>query len=262
MKISKVPAFMPRQEDLPVVDGQPNRRNPQHIFEETVPFTVRLVGNEDDLRKAVQVRHTAYARHVPVFAETLRSAEVSDNEEGVVVLLAESKLDGSPLGTMRIHTNDFRPLYLEQSVQLPDHLRNCRLAEATRLGVALGKEGRLVTTMLFKAFFQFCQHTEVEWMVVAGRSPVDRQYDRLMFEDVFPGMGYIPLLHANNMPHRVMSFNVETAQARWAQAGHSLYDFIFRTRHPDIHLGSLSLRSKRVPWHTKANAAKVNQAHV
>jgi hypothetical protein len=262
MKINKVPAFVARQEDVADAEAHGIAHHPQHIFEETVPFTVRLVGNEDDLRKAVQVRHTAYARHVPTFAETLKSAEASDNEEGVVVLLAESKLDGSPLGTMRVHTNDFRPLYLEQSVQLPDHLRNCRLAEATRLGVALGKEGRLVTTMLFKAFFQFCQHTEVEWMVVAGRSPVDRQYDRLMFEDVFPGMGYIPLLHANNMPHRVMSFNVETAQARWAQAGHSLYDFIFRTRHPDIHLGALSLRAKRVPWHSKPGTVESAQVHV
>ena len=88
--------------------------------EERLPFTVRLVRNEADLKKAVQIRHAAYARHLPIFAETLKTAETDDAEDGVVVLLAESKLDGSPLGTMRIQTNQFKPLSLEQSIELPD----------------------------------------------------------------------------------------------------------------------------------------------
>lgn len=206
------------------------------MVEERLPFTVRLVRNEDDLEKAVHIRHSAYARHLPDFAETLKSPETSDAENGVVVLLAESKLDGSPLGTMRIQTNQFKPLCLEQSVELPDWLKARPLAEATRLGVD-GKGGRLVTTVLFKAFFQYCQHTGIEWMVVTGRAPVDRMYDRLLFEDVFPGMGYIPFQHVGNLPHRVMSFNVDTAEDRWAQAKHPLLGFMCHTHHPDIKLG-------------------------
>jgi hypothetical protein len=105
------------------------------------------------------------------------------------------------------------------------------------LGVTDGKGGRLVTTVLFKAFFQYCQQSGIEWMVVTGRAPVDRTYDRLLFEDVFPGRGYIPFSHVGNLPHRVMSFNVETAQVRWAAAKHPLYDFVFRTNHPDLDVG-------------------------
>ena len=208
------------------------------MVEEVLPFTVRLVGDDDDLNKAVKIRYSAYSRHLPIFAETLRLPESSDSDEGVVVLLAESKLDGSPLGTMRIQTNEFRPLSVEQSIQLPDWLKGQRLAEATRLGVTDGKGGRLVKTMLFKAFFQYCQQTGIEWMVIAGRSPIDRQYERLLFSDVFPGMGYVPLLHANNLPHRIMSFEVGSAEPRWAAANHPLHDFIFRTRHPDLQLGT------------------------
>ena len=156
-----------------------------------------------------------------------------------MVLLAESKLDGSPLGTMRIQTNQFKPLCLEQSVELPDWLKKQSLAEATRLGVTNEKGGRLVTTVLFKAYFQYCQQIGVEWMVIAGRSPVDRMYDRLLFSDVFPGLGYIPLLHAGNLPHRVLSFNIETAQDRWARAGHPLLGFMCHIHHPDIKLGGL-----------------------
>jgi hypothetical protein len=206
--------------------------------EERLPFTVRLVRNEDDLNKAVEIRHAAYARHLPTFAATLKAAETDDAESGVVVLLAESKLDGSPLGTMRIQTNQYKPLCLEQSIELPAWLKARPLAEATRLGVTNEKGGRLVTTVLFKAYFQYCLQIGVEWMVITARAPVDRTYDRLMFDDVFPGAGYIPIHHVGNLPHRVMSFNVDTAEARWAAAKHPLLGFMCNIVHPDIDLGS------------------------
>jgi hypothetical protein len=206
--------------------------------EELLPFTVRLVRNEEDLNKAVEIRHAAYARHLPAFAETLRTAEVDDAENGVVVLLAESKLDGSPLGTMRIQTNQYKALCLEESIELPEWLKSRPLAEATRLGVANEKGGRLVTTVLFKAYYQYCLQIGVEWMVVTARSPVDRTYDRLLFSDVFPGAGYIPIHHVGNLPHRVMSFNVDTARDRWTQVKHPLLGFMCDTFHPDIDLDS------------------------
>lgn len=211
----------------------------QGMTKELLPFTVHLVRNAEDLNKAVQIRHEAYARHLPEFAQTLQEPEAEDAEDGVVVLLAESKLDGSPLGTMRIQTNQFKPLCLEQSVTLPDWLKTLPLAEATRLGVANGKVGRLVTTVLFKAYFQYCQQAGIEWMVVTARAPIDRTYDRLMFDDVYPGAGFIPIHHVGNLPHRVMSFNVETAKARWTMANHPLLDFMCSINHPDIKLDQL-----------------------
>lgn len=218
------------------------RGNPARMVEEVLPFTVRLVGGDEDLSKAVRIRHSAYARHLPVFAESLKTPEPTDTESGVVVLLAESKLDGSPLGTMRIQTNEFKPLSLEQSIKLPDWLQGKRLAEATRLGVTDGKGGRLVTTVLFKAFYLYCKLVNIDWMVIAGRAPIDRQYARLMFDDVFPEMGLIPLVHAGNLPHRIMASKVSTAEARWTAGNNPLFDFAFRTYHPDIELGE-----RRVP---------------
>lgn len=211
--------------------------------DEILPFTVRLVRNDEDLSKAIQIRHAAYARHLPEFAETLKKPESADAEDGVVVLLAESKLDGSPLGTMRIQTNQFKPLSLEESIELPAWLKTKRLAEATRLGVTNEKGGRLVTTVIFKAYFQYCQENAIDWMVVTGRAPVDRTYDRLLFDDVFPGGGYTPIRHVGNIPHRVMRFDVEGAQALWTSAKHPLFDFIFRTNHRDIDIGGRRQRS-------------------
>ena len=69
---------------------------------ERLPFTVSVVRSDEELDKAVSMRHSAYARHVPDLADRLKAPEPCDYDGGSVVLLAESKLDGSPLGTMRI----------------------------------------------------------------------------------------------------------------------------------------------------------------
>jgi hypothetical protein len=203
--------------------------------EQTLPFTVRVVRDKAELMKAVQIRQAAYGRHLPEFAQTLKLPEALDLRPGVAVLLAESKLDGAPLGTMRIQTNRFEPLALEQSLVLPPALSTRPLAEAARLGVTGKPVGRMVKTLLFKAYYQYCVQNGIEWMVIAGRAPIDRQYDRLLFADVYPGMGAVPLRHAGNIPHRVMSFDIGSAERRWREAAHPLYDLVFRTRHADIH---------------------------
>lgn len=210
------------------------------IREQALPFTIRVVRDETELMKAVQIRQAAYGRHLPEFAQTLRLPEELDMRPGVAVLLAQSKLDGAPLGTMRIQTNRHQPLALEQSLALPPALTARPLAEATRLGVTGERVGRMVKTLLFKAYYEYCARNGIEWLVIAGRSPIDRQYDRLMFSDVYPGMGAVPLRHAGNIPHRVMSFEVASAERRWREAAHPLYDLVFRTRHADIDLGPVA----------------------
>jgi hypothetical protein len=184
----------------------------------------------------VLIRQAAYDRHLPEFAKSLYKPEAADFEKGTVVLLAESKEDGSAVGTMRIQTNAYKPLCLEQSINLPQWLKESPMAEATRLGVTNQVGGRLVTTALFKAFYMYCQQIGVEWMVIAGRAPVDRMYQRMLFDDVFPGQGMVPLAHASNLPHRVMQFNVKTAFERWSAVDHPLLKFAALTHHPDITL--------------------------
>jgi hypothetical protein len=221
---------------------------------ERLPFTVRLVEDDDSLSKAVRIRHAAYARHVPEFARTLALPEDGDYEDDSVVLLAESRLDGSPLGTARIQTNLYRPLQVEQSVVLPDWLQGRRLAEVTRLGVAEGRIGRLVKVALMKAFFDYWEKSGTEFAVVAGRVPIDRQYEQLLFTDVFEQGQMIPLRHASNIPHRVMSFEIATAEARWQAAGHPLLEFFRHTRHPDIDIGDVTAR-RAAPLRSPQRAA-------
>ncbi|WP_229425132.1 MULTISPECIES: hypothetical protein [unclassified Massilia] len=204
---------------------------------ERLPFTIRRVETEDDLLKAVRIRHAAYARHVPDFARSLALPEAADYESDTIVLLAESRLDGTPLGSTRIRTNLFRPLGVEESVELPDWLQGRRLVEATRLGIDEGRTGRMVKMALIKACYLYCQQNDIEWSVATGRPTVARQYEQLMFVDVFPGQGPIPLGHVGNIAHRVMAFEIASFEARWAAARHPLLNFFFNTAHPDIDVG-------------------------
>lgn len=201
---------------------------------ERLPFTIRRVASEADLWKAVRVRHAAYERHVPEFARELVRPEACDYGDDAVVFLAESKLDGSALGTARMQTNLAAHLHLEESIALPDWLQGKPLAEMSRLGVDNGRTGRMVKTALLKAGVMYCQENGIEWALATGRAPIDRQYEQLAFVDVFPEQGFIPLRHVGNIPHRVMAFDITTIEARWTAARHPLLNFFCHTRHPDI----------------------------
>jgi hypothetical protein len=208
------------------------------VATERLGFEVRAIDSQDDLFKAVAIRYEAYSRHLPELGRRLTAPEPADTQPGYTVLLAENRLDGSPLATVRLQTNAFGPLALQQSIELPPWLQGRTLAEATRLAVSESVRGRFVTLVMFKAFFQFCLANDIEWMVVCARPPLDRIYLSLLFEDVVPGGAYVPLKHSANIPHRALAFNVFTAEPRWRTAGHPLYSFMGLTLHPDIRVGA------------------------
>jgi hypothetical protein len=228
---------------------------------ERLPFTIRRVHTDDDMRKAVQVRYAAYLRHIPEFAQTLIEPEQCDYDDDAVILVAESKLDGTPLGSCRIQTNLHQPLSVEDSVALPAWLQGRRLAEVTRLGIGEGRIGRVVKIALIKACFEYCESLGIDWAVVTGRTPIDRQYEQLLFADVFEDKQPVPLSHVGNIPHRVMAFEIATGEQRWKAAGHPLLGFFRHTQHPDIDVGNeLRTRAPRArPARPLAAPARVAQ---
>lgn len=203
---------------------------------EHLPFTIKAIRTQSGLTKAVRLRQHAYGRHVPELASKLGAPESYDDEPGAVILLAESKLDGEAVGTMRIQTNRYQPLHLESSITLPAWLQDRSLAEATRLGVARGAVGTLAKMALFKAFYQYCLQAELDWMVITARAPLDRQYEALLFQDVREDRAYVPMHHIGDIPHRVLALDVTAARSRWQQAEHPLLKFMTQTVHPDIQV--------------------------
>jgi hypothetical protein len=232
------------QQSQPIFAHPSAALNTPALPTEHLPFTVRRVDNGVALRKAVQVRHEAYLRHVPEFARTLALPEARDLADDSIVLLAESRLDGTALGSVRIQTNFHRPLHLEESIELPTWLQGKRLAEVTRLGVAEGRTGRMAKVALMKAMFMFWVQNDIDFAIATGRPPIDRHYEQLLFSDIFEEGTLVPLRHVGGIPHRVMAFEVATAEPRWVAAGHPLTNFVFRTHHPEIDIGGSPVRQE------------------
>ena len=212
---------------------------------QTLPFVVRMA-SQGDLDDVAALRSNAYGKHMPKLGAALREPEESDYELGCEVMVARSKFDGSLLGTLRTHANVFKPLPLQASIRLPAQYRGERMVETTRLCVKGSPNSSLVRNALFKALFQYCYSQNVRWMMAAGRRPVDRIYDALMFVDVGEFGVFHPMAHAGNVPHRVMSFSPAHAKANWAACQHPLYEFVFETRHPDIDLATSA--QMNFPW--------------
>lgn len=200
--------------------------------EELWPFTVKIVSGEEELKKAVKLRHDAYAKHVPEFAAKLTEPEEADRRD--IVLLAESKFDGTALGTMRIRTNELSPLQIEGVIDMPAEMRGRRLAEATRLAIRGSGGSRMVRDAMFKAFYTICQQLEVDYMVITARKPVDRIYEWLDFSDIGAQDEMIPLPYVGNLPHRVLMSHVPSFYSRWTELNHPLCNFIWSTKHIDL----------------------------
>jgi hypothetical protein len=208
------------------------------------PFTVGLATSAQDFRDAVEVRRAGYGRHLPDLAATMTYPDAFDAHPDVSVMLVKSKLDGEPLGTARIQLNTSGPLSVEQAVNLPPALQGKRLAEITRLCVVPGSAGMLAKLAIWKAVYFFLEAAQVQYTVAAGRVPLDRQYLDILFTDLFPDRGLVPLGYANNVPHRVMALDHSTCYQRWKADSHRLFDFVFQTEHPDIQVSDAVVRQK------------------
>ncbi len=204
----------------------------------SLPFRIRVVRTDAQLAKAIGLRASAYGRHVPEMASALEKPEELDRTDKATLFLAESKEDGSPVGTLRLQTNFHGPLLLEKSVALPSHFQGRPLAGVTRLAVKEGGAGKQVRLLLFKTLFRYCFATQIEWILIGARPPLDTQYRAIGFEDMFEDGRLVPFVTAQNLPHRVLAFDVLGAERKWFATNHRLYKFMAHEFHPDIEVFS------------------------
>jgi len=205
---------------------------------QSLTFSVRIARTRTDLQAACRVRSMSYGHHVPQLQTTLMEPDLLDADENTVVVLCVDKKTGEAVGTARFQTNAGGPLLIEHSMTLPAEMRDDTRAEITRLSAVAGADP-LVKLCLMKASYLFCLATQVRWMVIGARSEaLVRQYRRLGFCNVFEDGRLVPLLHAGRLDHHILCFNVTTAESRWREKNHPLYEFMIETAHPDIQLFS------------------------
>jgi hypothetical protein len=210
---------------------------------ERLPFRV-AVASEDQLEAIAQTRSKAYGRHLPTMQDQLARPEPADTASDCLLVAASSPLDGSILGSFRMQLNHVQALQLEMSVELPARYQGALLAEIVRLNIPSNPGAAAVRAALFKAVYLCAGMLGVKHVVVAGRRPVDRIYEGLLFTDIAEKGAMYPMAHVRGIPHRVMSLEVQLAEERWRQGQHPLYRFMIATEHPDIDLSAVDV----VPW--------------
>jgi hypothetical protein len=199
-------------------------------------FVLRPVASHGDLLDACAVRAQAYGHHLPEIGQSLAVPDVLDEAEGTTVFLCRAKVDGRATGTMRIQISHPGPLMMEANVTLPRWLAAAPRAEVTRLAVSVGADPS-TKLCLMKASYLFCLAQRVQWMVIGARNEaLIRNYRRLGFIDVLGQDELVPLAHTGGVLHRILAFDVASAERTWSAARHPLYGFMVQTLHPDLEV--------------------------
>jgi hypothetical protein len=201
--------------------------------QEFLPFRVRLATGPQDLQRAVEIRASAYGRHLPHVGEALRTAEAEDYRSDVLLLIAERKFDRQTIGTLRLEPNFNGPLRIERETPLPADLRNQRLVETSRLGVESGTAGAMVTVSLVKAAFEICRACDIDYTISVGRRSMAEVFRSMCFDII---EGPVRISYAKSTPLWVFSAAVRGWESRLREKGHAHFDFIARTDHPDIDI--------------------------
>lgn len=201
--------------------------------QQLLPFRVRLASSPQDLQSVVEIRAAAYARHLPAFAQTLRTPEQEDLRSDVLLLIAERKLDRVPIGTMRLEPNFNGPLRIERETTLPVAYQNRRLVETTRLGVQNGIGGTMVMAALVKAAFEICHAWDFAYGIAVGRRSMAEMFRTMCFDTV---EGPVRISYAKNSPLWIFAIPVLDWEDRLRVRDHFYFDFMARTEHPDINI--------------------------
>lgn len=165
----------------------------------------------------------------------MRLAERDDARPDVLSIFAERKIDGQPLGSVRLQSNMTEPLRIEGETALPVAYDGLRLVEFMRLGVENGIAGRMVSSALVKAGFEICHACGIDYILAAGRRSVALIYQSMGFDDVLAGRTVL-LSYASHLPHGIFSIPVSDVDRRLPAKNPGLYRFMAQTHHPDIDI--------------------------
>ncbi|MEO8278095.1 MAG: hypothetical protein ABI564_00310 [Ideonella sp.] len=206
------------------------------MTQQTLSFRLELASSKQDLDDTCVVRSESYGHHVPGLFDALRRPDAIDLDPATAIFLCRDKATGRALGTARIQTTRSGQLMIEQCAETPAEMKRQDRAEISRFSAVRGAD-QLVKLALWKASYLYCQAAQARWMIIGARSEaLVRQYQRLGFNDIHDDRRMVPLAYAGDVLHRILAFDVVTAERTWLSSHNPLYSFIFETTHRDIQL--------------------------
>lgn len=204
---------------------------------QSLPFTIEIANEAVALEDACDVRVAGYGHHLPQFRQSYASPEAIDHAADTTVLVAYDKATGGAVGTARIQTTTHGgKLPIESCIDLTPRVLDAGRAEITKLASVPGADP-LVKLAIWKAGYLYCLANQARYLFMGARSRgLVRQYRRLGALPYHEDERMIPLSYAAGIPHQVLVFDVTSAERNWHTANHALFDFMFRTTHPDLFL--------------------------
>lgn len=191
---------------------------------------VRLARSDADYEKALEVRRRGYAKIVPPGTDV---RDRFDRLPNCFILLAED-LSGNPVGTMRLLHRPAGPVETATYVDLSQHSGLDDCLEGTKFSIPVFPGSAMTKLAIWKAGYLLALALQTKALMVNVRPSAKRDYEALLFEDT--GISFNHPLDAQQRPHTVMRFDLETAKARYRAGGHKWHDFFFVQKHPQIRL--------------------------
>jgi hypothetical protein len=210
------------------------------------PYRIRIVRTKEQLESVVAVRCQAYSEKLQALASKVQQPGPLDFTHEPIVLVAENGLTGEAVGTLRVNTGP-QILDLLQDVQLPADLVCERVAFVSRMAViGTVPERQLVRNLLQKAVFQLAVAKQLSRILLLAVHPRERLFYRCGFRDVFAdGAPRFPKF-LDHFPVKALYADTYSLEREWREENHPLYDFLFRTFHPEIEVfASVSSSTQR-----------------
>ena len=210
------------------------------------PYRVCIVRTSRQLQLAVDVRYQAYSEKLQALASKVQQPGALDFDHEPIILLAEDRIRNQAVGTLRINTGR-GILEMLQDIDLPETIVDERVAFVSRMAViGTVAERQLVRNLMQKAVYQLCIAKQLTRILLLAVEPRERLFYRCGFGDVFAdGRARHPKM-LDGFPVKALFADTYSMERAWRDQKHPLYDFLYRTFHPEIEVfSSLSSIAQR-----------------
>lgn len=211
------------------------------VLTHDLPYKITLVSTPSELDAVCKLRAEAYGKHIPEFGEKFLIPDDVDLMPSTAILVATDKLTGEAVGSARLRTNLMHPLQIEECVAIPSEIADHHIVEITRFcakpGYGKDNPGIMQPSIaIMKAIYLWSLSKQVRHIIIGAREKMAMHYEFVGFTDLLEKNQMIPLSYTGGLEHRVLVLEVPTAERKYHEQNHLLYNFMITQMHPDIEI--------------------------
>jgi hypothetical protein len=204
---------------------------------QVLPFSIALSRKGETSDRLFATRLRSYGRHDdPLQSSAHFRKHLTDDQ--AVLISAECKVSGECLGSVRVESNVKEPFYFEGEITTAELSTRASAVCISRLNVTNGAQGRLARAAICKALYLYSHALQCEYMYAFVDKPRARLYTSLGFEPAIESNPSLELNCHDGLAYHLYRSPVDEAMARLPSLNSQMFEFIFKTFHPDIKVFS------------------------